>query len=146
MTTKTVKSSAVDELADDANPPEYPDGAPLLKPYLQIRPRSQRAEFKRRYAEFADMQKRMQELQAEQQRLADDDSDDVSPVRNAERMRLWADMDDYYQKMDDLMRLAAVNAEAYTEWSDEVDDGGLAEVFTVFARRSQPGEASSSAT
>ncbi len=140
-TTKSDPPDPIDELADDAAPPT-PGERALID--LQIRPRSQRAQFKRRYAEFADMQKRVLELKASPALASG--GDDSDPERGAERMRLWAEMDDYYQKMDDLMRLAAVNPEAYAEWSDVAGDEELAAVFTVFAKRSQPGEASSSAT
>lgn len=143
MTSKADKPSVVDELADDANPPEYPEGAPLLKPFLQIRPRSRRAEFKRGYAKFEGAQKRMAELQSSAALMGDGED---TTERTAERMRIWAEMDDYYQLMDDLMALAAVNPDAYREWSDEAGDETLAAVFTVYARRSQPGEASSSAS
>ena len=141
-TKKPDQPSVVDELADDATPVEYPEGAPLLKPYLQIRPRSLRAEFKRKYAEFAEVQEQMQKVQASGV-LKDDDAD---PKRGAEKMRVWADMDDYYQLMDDLMAMAAVNSDAYREWSDVADDAELVAVFQVYAKRSQPGEASRSAT
>ena len=141
-TKKPDQPSIVDELADDATPAEYPEGAPLLKPYLQIRPRSLRAEFKRKYAEFATVQVQMQKLQASGVL----DPTNVDPQANAERMRAWADMDDYYQLMDDLMAMAAVNPDAYREWSDKADDVELATVFQVYAKRSQPGEASRSAT
>jgi hypothetical protein len=146
MTTNTKKPdqpSVVDELADDATPAEYPEGAPLLKPYLDIRPRSKRAEFKRKYAEFAGVQADMQKITASGV-LGDEESTDQN--RAAEQMRVWADMDDYYQLMDDLMAMAAVEPDAYREWSDRVDDAELVAVFQVYAKRSQPGEASRSAT
>lgn len=146
MTTNTKKPeqpSAVDELAADAVPAEYPEGAPLLQPYLQIRPRSKRAEFKRKYAEFADIQSQMQKVEASGV-LKDDGGAD--PDRGAAQLRVWADMDDYYQMMDDLMAMAAVNPDAYREWSDEADDAELVAVFQVYAKRSQPGEVSRSAT
>lgn len=151
MTTNTKKPdqpsalepSAVDELADDATPEEYPEGAPILRPYLQIRPRSKRAEFKRKYAEFSGVQGQMQKVKASGVLEADDGTD---PERGAEQLRVWADMDDFYQMMDDLMALAAVNPDAYREWSDQADDAALVAVFQVYAKRSQPGEVSRSAT
>jgi hypothetical protein len=141
-TKKPDQPGVIDELADDATPAEYPEGAPLLKPYLQIRPRSLRAEFKRKYAEFAGVQEEMQKVQASGVLKEDDDD----PKQGAEKMRVWADMDDYYQLMDDLMAMAAVNPDAYREWSDQADDAELVAVFQVYAKRSQPGEASRSAT
>lgn len=140
---KSDQPSAIDALAEDAVADEYPEGAPLLIPYLQIRPRSKRAQFKRQYAEFAELQERMQAVQSSGV-LADKDADNQS--QTAERLRVWAELDDYMQAMDDLMAMAAVNPDAYREWSDQADDAHLTAVFQVYARRTQPGEASSSAT
>lgn len=139
MTTKKpLDRSMIDDLADDAVPAEYPEGAPLLRPYLQIRPRSRRAEFKRRFADFTTVQAKVDEIR-QSGALADD-------AEQGDRLRAWADLDDMYQQMDELMELAAVNPEAYREWSDEVNDDDLVRVFNVFMQATQPGEASSSAS
>ncbi len=136
-TKKPADRSAVDDLADDAVPAVYPEGAPLLRSYLQIRPRSRRAEFKRKFAEFTTMQAKVDEIR-QSGALAED-------ADQADRLRAWAELDDMYQEMDELMALAAVNPDAYREWSDEVDDDDLVAVFNVFMQATQPGEASSSA-
>ncbi len=136
-TKKPADRSAVDDLADDAVPAVYPEGAPLLRPYLQIRPRSRRAEFKRKFADFTALQGKLDEIR-QSGALGED-------AGHADRLRAWADLDDMYQKMDELMALAAVNPDAYREWSDEVDDADLVAVFNVFMQATQPGEASSSA-
>lgn len=138
---KPEQASIIDELADDAVPDEYPAGAPLLKPYLQIRPRSKRAEFKRKYAEFAELQEKTQA--AQQSGVLDEDADDS---RMGDKLRVWADLDDLYQLMDELMEMAAANPEHYREWSDAVEDNALTAVFQVYMKRSQPGEASRSAS
>ena len=135
---KTDQPSVVDQLAEDATPDEYPAGAPELQPYLQIRPRSKRAEFKRKYAKFAEQQDKTQALHKAANRKDDD------PAAVADKMRVWADLDDLYQVMDELMELAAVDPDAYRKWADEAVDEVLVKVFQVFMKRSQPGEASSS--
>lgn len=137
---KQDEPSVIEQLADDAVPTEYPDGAPGLKPYLAIRPRSKRAAFKRRLSEYAEMARKMQARQAELPD-EDDDSDEATPAR----MRLWADMDDLYQIADDLLRMAALDDDEYSTWSDEVSDEDLMTTFNVYQSRTQPGEASSSA-
>lgn len=129
--------SVIDALAEDAVPEDYPEGAPLLLPHLQIRPRSRRAEFKRKFAELNKVQLKLQEIR----QSGALDSEDP-----ADNLRLGADLDDMYQQMDDLLRLAAVNPDHYGEWSDAVDDSGLVGVFNVYMRRTQPGEASGSAS
>lgn len=144
MTAPHEQPSVVDALADDTNPPEMPEGAPELVPYLQIRPRSRRAEFKRKYAQFAGAEKNLNALRdrlglkPDQEGVLDED---VDPE---ERLKAWADMDDYIQLMDELMEFAAVDPPAYRKWADEADDETLMGVFTVYCARSQPGEASSS--
>lgn len=147
--TKPDEPTLIDELADEANPAptEYPDGAPELKPYLQIRPRSKRADFKRAYAAFAKRQDTISELTKAAKAAKDAESAEASDAeQNIANMRLWADADDLYQEMDDLMRLAAVDDEEYGLWSDQVEDPDLIVTFQVFMQRSQPGEASGSAT
>lgn len=136
-TKKSVDRSTIDDLADDAAPAEYPEGAPLLRPYLQIRPRSQRADFKRKFAEFTSMQTQIDEIK-QSGALAED-------APQADRLRAWADLDDMYQQMDELLALTAVDPDAYQEWSDKADDDDLARVFNVYMQATQPGEASSSA-
>lgn len=144
MTTTNTKKpveadvDAIDELAADAVPTEYPDGAPLLQPYLQIRPRSRRAEFKRKFAEFSKVQDQVNKIK--ESGVLSDTGD------QAGRLNAWADMDDMYQQMDELLEMAAVNPEAYREWSDTADDAALGQVFSVYMKRTQPGEASSSAS
>jgi hypothetical protein len=136
--------SLVDQMAEDAEavaaPTEFPKGAPELKPLLAIRPRSRRAEFKRRYAEVAEMNGEVKTLQREVAKLKQG-----SDARYAAELRLWAQMDDLYDKVDGALRLAAVDEAAYTAWSDGLeDDTDLMTTFSVYQQRTQPGEASSS--
>lgn len=138
MADATPDRSTIDELAEDAAPTTYPAGTPDLRPYLQIRPRSRRAEFKRKFADFTSLQAKVNEIK-ESGALAED-------ADQADRLRAWADLDDMYQQMDELLALAAVDPDAYRAWSDKVDDDDLVRVFNVFMQRTQPGEASSSAS
>jgi len=136
--------SLVDQLSEDADaitaPTEFPKGAPELKPLLAIRPRSKRAEFKRRYAEVAEMNGEVKALQREVAKLKQG-----SDARYAAELRLWAQMDDLYDKVDGALRLAAVDEAAYTAWSDGLeDDTDLMNTFAVYQQRTQPGEAPSS--
>lgn len=140
--------SAVDRLADDAAaakpdaveaPTEYPAGAPALKPMLAIRPFSKRAEFKRRYAEVAQAKGMIAEAQRE---VAQIDPKKDEDAHYAAQLRLWAVMDDVYEKVNAALRLAAVDVEAYDAWSDTLeDDNDLMTTFNVYQYRTQPGEA-----
>lgn len=129
-------AAAVD---DEAIPPEYPPGAPVLMTIAQIRPRSKRAEFKRKLADFTGLQEAAEKMQAGASATKPDGKAD-QPTQ----IRTWADMDDLYQLMVELMELAAVNPEHCLEWTDAADDQELLAVFQVFMRKAQPGEAPSS--
>jgi len=133
--TKTPDPAVVDAIDEEANPPEYPDGSPLLMTIAQIRPRSKRAVFKRLLADFLEKQGAVNLLVPK----ADSDATD-----QATKVRSWAEMDELYQQMAELMELAAANPEHCVAWTDEADDAQLLAVFQVFMRRAQPGEAPSS--
>lgn len=136
--------SVVDALADDAEaveiPTEYPAGVPALKPMLAIRPRSKRAEFKRRFAEVAEMRGLVEKSRAEAVKLKEG-----SDERYAAELRMWAQMDDLYDKVNAALRIASADQDEYDTWSDALeDDNDLMTTFTVYQSRTQPGEASSS--
>lgn len=134
------KTTKLDAIADDAELPEYPEGAPLLQSYLKIRPRSKRAEFKRKFADVSEMQKEIDAIKASGALNEAGDN-------QAAKLRAWAQLDDMYQQIDELLEMAAVNPAAYREWSDTTeDDTQLVAVFNAYMKRTQPGEASSSAS
>jgi|SRR5688500_2014631 len=138
------KPSLVDEMAEDAGqidqPTEYPKGAPALKPMLAIRPFSRRAAFKRHYAEVAEVKAELDKLEA-----ALKNHKTGSNEHYAAQLRMWAAMDDVFEKVNAALRLAAVDPEAYDQWSDGLqDDNDLMITFNVYQQRTQPGEASSS--
>lgn len=114
----------------EPGPDEYPEGAPLLTPYPKIRPRSKLAQFKRRFAEVAALQERVTNAMP-----AGAFEPDAS---TAGKLAVWADADALLAAMDELMALAAVNPEAYREWSDQADDDALLAAFTAYMARSQP--------
>jgi hypothetical protein len=133
--------SVVDQMGEDATPvapDEYPPGTPELKPMLSIRPRSRRAEFKRKISEINAALAECKRIEAEGKRAKG-----VEEQQSAQ-FRLSAAMDDLYQIMDEALTLAAVDPDAYAKWSDEASDVDLNAAFTVYQRRTQPGEASSS--
>ncbi len=155
MGTKTAKvddtveeSSLLDDMADDANPPEYPEGTPELYPIPAIRPRSRRAEFKSRYADLVKLQRQMDAHRKIVGPLGEDADDDAqeSPERAEAMYRLWSQSDLMYEIVTDLMVLAAVDPDQMSKWADAADDAELAAAFAAYQHRAQPGEASSSAS
>lgn len=131
------KPSTTDQMAEDAAaaPIDYPDGAPEFLVSLAIRPRSRRAEFKRRYAAVLEGYERADVLR----KALDQDEPPMS-----DQMKIMAEMDDVYQAIIETLAIAAVDPEKYEAWADEVDDDELLQTFSAYNTRTQPGEASSS--
>lgn len=140
------EASLLDDMADDANPPEYPEGTPELRPILAIRPRSRRAEFKARYADLVALQQKMTALRKITGPLGENaDAENNVHADRAEAMyRLWSQSDLMYEIVTDLLVLAAVDPDVMAKWADEADDETLATAFAAYQHRAQPGEASSS--
>jgi hypothetical protein len=136
----------IDALHEDAGAlEEYPAGCPELTPYLKLRPRSRRSQFKRQLAEVTKLEDMVRDLNKRVKAIRT--TKKPTPEGAAIQLRLMADVDDMYQEMDTLLSIAAVDAEAWREWSDNLaDDNDLARVFQLYMKRSQTGEASSSAS
>lgn len=141
-----VENTLVDALREDAGVlTEYPPGTPELTPYLDLKPRSKRARFKRKFAECTALEDTVKEIQGRAKKLAATKKE--TPELGAMRIRLSADVDDLFGLMDEVLELAAVDPAAWRKWSDNLDDeNDLARVFQLFMQRSQPGEASGSSS
>lgn len=133
-------ASLVDQMAEDAVevPTEYPPGVPELKTMLAIQPRSRRAAFKRKYAEVAEYMSTVRELEKNTKKIKSDDE------RQVAELRLWAEVDELYQRIIDALRIAAMDEAKFDAWADEVSDEDLQATFAVYQQRTQPGEAPSS--
>lgn len=145
-TDDAVEESLVDALRDDAGAlAEYPPDTPELVPYLELKPRSRRSRFKRKFAECTALEDTIKDVQKRAKSLAR--TTKVTPELSAMRMRLSADVDDLFQVMDEVLTIAAVDELAWRDWSDNLaDDNDLARVFQLYMQRSQPGEASGSSS
>lgn len=133
------KPSVVDQMAEDAaaDSVEYPEGAPEFLVPLAIKPRSRRAEFKRCYAKVLENYERTDELRRQ---LSQEDP----PM--SKQMEIMAELDEVYQAIVDTLSIAAVAPDEFQVWADEVDDADLLQTFNAYNTRTQPGEASSSAS
>jgi hypothetical protein len=131
------KTSITDQMGEDAQAAtvEYPDGAPEFIVPLAIRPRSRRAEFKRRYAAVLERYERANKLR--------NALDEENPPPS-EQMKIMAELDEVYQAVIEALEIVAVDPEQYKMWADEVEDADLMQTFTAYNVRTQPGEASSS--
>jgi len=141
-----VENSLIDALAADAGVlTEYPPGVPELVPFLELRPRSRRARFKRKFAECTALEDTVKDVQRRAKKLAA--TTKVTPELQALRMRLSADVDELFGLMDEVLEIAAADEVKWRAWSDGLaDDNDLARVFQLYMTRSQPGEASGSAS
>lgn len=133
---KPDEPSVVDQLAEDAAPPEYPPGVPEFLTPLAVKPRSRRAEFKRRYAVVVERYEAIVKYRAIVE------AKENPPM--SEQLRISAELDEVGQAIDDMLRFVAVDPDAYEAWSAEVEDNDLHTTFNVYQKRAQPGEASSS--
>lgn len=125
----------IDALNEDAAPREYPKDAPSLWPYLKL-PFRDRTKF---FSIYRLLQAKQSELLALEKRRKRGKMTDAQMLESAEGLY------SLYALMDDLMRVAAIDEDAYDEWVREHDDEQFANLFAIYVERSQPGEASSSA-
>ena len=136
--------SVLDQMAEDVEateqPPEYPPGCPEFKVLLAVRPRTRRAEFKRLLAEIAEAAPGLRAEQATLSKIKDETK------REAAGYRLWASMDEVNETIEKALRLVSVDVEKFDAWAEEVSDDDLQLTWSVYQKKAQPGEASSSAS
>lgn len=126
----------IDALNEDVTPKEYPKDAPALWPYLKL-PFRDRAKF---FSVYRVLQAKQADLLATEKKRKRGKLTDAQMLEAAEGVY------DLYAMMDDLMRIAAVDKDAYNDWVRDHNDDEFATLFAAYVERSQPGEASSSAS
>lgn len=124
----------IDALDEDVAPRQYPKDAPGLWPYLKL-PFRQRAKF---FAVYRELNERQSEMMAAEKKRRKGKLTEGQMLEQAEGLY------EVYALMDDLMRIAAVDEDAYDAWVESHNDEQFAELFAAYVERSQPGEASSS--
>jgi hypothetical protein len=133
--------SVVEQMAEDATPSTpvaYPPGAPEFKVLLAVR-RPQRSEFKLKLADVIGARASAMELRAQSEKAKGDRKQEL-------QMRVWAALDVMYGHIEEALRLVAVDRAKYDTWAESVPDEDLAATFAAYQDRTQPGEASSSAS
>lgn len=133
--TRADKPTQLDGIAADAAPPpEYPPGCPTLLPVLAL-PRARRADYYDRIAEVA-----RQQHAADPVAASDPDAAmEVKASEAAGMMRLLA-------SIEELLAVVAADESELRAWAAAAADTDVAQAFNVYMRRTQPGEASSSAS
>lgn len=137
MTETDLGPTATDAMSADAAPREFPADAPPLIPYLRL-PFRKRAKFFKGFGELQEMQEKLSALDKKRKRAKNPGQDVL-----IEQASLLYEL---YGSMDDLMRIAAVDQEKYEEWVENHSDDQFQDLFSIYVERSQPGEASSSAS
>lgn len=137
MTESDLTPTATDAMSADAAPREFPKDAPALVPYLRL-PFRKRAKFFRGFGELQEMQEKLSALDKKRKRAKNPSQETL-----IEQATLLYEL---YGSMDDLMRVAAVDTEKYEEWVETHSDDEFQDLFSIYVERSQPGEASSSAS
>lgn len=135
----TGEPSMTEKLAEDAAAPslEYLPGTPEFRPVLAL-PRAGRADY---YAAMA-------QVSAAQQVAVDNGPPPSEGDSRPRKVTLSeaADMTRVLAAIEELLAVVAVDAVACRGWAMQVSDSDLAHTFNTYVRRTQPGEASSSAS
>lgn len=129
-----------DELAQDAaaDGVEYPHGTPELRPVLRM-PRRERPAYYNAMAEVSSLQKNAHRPDGS---AADPEADD-RPMEI--RLTEVARQAELIAAIEDLLAVVAADEPGFRVWALEVEDSTLVQVFNVYIRKTQPGEAQSSA-
>lgn len=140
---KNETPSVVDQMAEDVEaadaPVEYPPGAPEFKVLLAVR-RGRRAEFKRLLADIADKSNLARDGQNALKKIKDERR------KERELFLLSAQIDEAMELIEQALRLVAVDTEKYDAWVADVSDADLQATWGAYQNRTQPGEASGSAS
>lgn len=124
---KAPEATTTDMIQADATPPEYPAGAPELRPYMRLR-----------FLERAEYMEKLDPLWAKVQALPKQ-GDEAGPKEAATMYRTLAEI-------DDLMRGVAVDLDAYDAWVAIASDAQFMQLFSAYIAGSQPGEAAGSSS
>lgn len=139
----------VDSLAAEvaAEVLEYPEGTPTLIPLLAL-PRMRRADAYEALGQISAHQKAVRTLDDEDGDEGDSDTEadpdvpakvrEIDPATYGAQYRVVAYVEEY-------LRAVAGNAKNFDVWAATVSDTDLIKVFNVYLRKTQPGEAVSSA-
>ena len=140
---KVTTDSLAAEVADEVL--EYPEGTPTLIPLLAL-PRMRRADAYEALGQISAHQKAVRTLDDEDGDETDDEADpdapakvrEIDPATYGAQYRVVAYVEEY-------LRAVAANAKVYDVWAATVPDADLIKAFNVYLRKTQPGEAESSA-
>ena len=121
---------------------EYPEGAPTLIPMLAL-PRMRRADAYDALGQITRWQREVRESQPDEDTEPPAEGEDekpreIDPASYGAQYRVVAYVEEY-------LRSVAANEKVFNIWAAQVDDGDLIKTFNVYLKKTQPGEAESSA-
>jgi hypothetical protein len=137
VTTDSLAADVADEEID------YPDGAPILVPMLAL-PRMIRADAYEALGKIQAYQKQVRLLDPDEPDVENGDENATEKVREIDpetfgaQYRVVAYIEEY-------LRAVAKTPKEFDAWAKTVDDADLVKTFNVYIRKTQPGEAKSSA-
>jgi hypothetical protein len=125
---ETPKPTATDFIAQDAAPPEYPEGSPELVPLYKLS-FSKRADAMDSFAKLEKMDVGLKE------------GEELTMSKVAEQYRALAEIDKFLASV-------AVNAEDYYRWiaGPGLDETTFGQLWAAYQARMQPGEAQRSSS
>jgi hypothetical protein len=132
------QTTVTELFADEVEAPTWPADAPEMRSLLTL-PRRERAHLMRLYA---DVLPKFDELTKQQAALSRRKTD----PKPAEIARLSAHNAELAADVQDMMRLAATDAEVFDGWAAGLDDVDLISACAVWLRVTQGPEASRSAS
>ena len=129
------------DVADEAL--EYPEGTPTLIPMIAL-PRMRKADAYEALGQITSWQRQVREADpegGEEPELDDEGNEkprEIDPASYGAQYRVVAYVEEY-------LRTVAANEKAFTAWAARVSDSDLVKTFNVYLKKTQPGEAESSA-
>lgn len=137
MSTETSNddTSTSEKMAAEAVKPKKPRGAPNLWPF-QALPRRQRAQFLKAFGKVQERSEKLAEL--DKKAKADGDEEQVGNLGDL------ADVYDLMADLEDALRLAAKDTDAFDKWVAGCTDNDLSALSQWYMERFDVGEASAS--
>lgn len=131
---KPAEEPLSEQMAEEAKPTRKPAGSPNLYPFMAL-PRRTKAEFFRLFGHVLERKDHLPVQDEAAEQVKDDDQGKIGQL---------AVVYDLLADMQDGLRLAAEDPDAYDAWCNAADDQKLSDLFSWYMQRFQVGEAKAS--
>ena len=136
----TTEALAADVADEDL---EYLDGTPTLIPMLAL-PRMRKADAYEALGQITKWQREVRTTEGDDEDEPETDDEgnetprEIDPASYGAQYRVVAYVEEY-------LRTVAANEKVFTTWAAQVSDADLVKTFNIYLKKTQPGEAESSA-